>query len=562
MDPTPPPSSHRLGDAIDPPSDSKEIDETRPQTTQGEVQQGIINQRHISHVQGPARKALQHWAEEAARMSLNSEKSTQTCVRDLYRRDCPKQAPRPLTNTDARMLLGTIVRLEKKYDLLRVSMREFNVGVASMLDSPNFRETQYFFAFQDLPDEGTGDGSRLTLNLHPDKVKEVIEVLVEMMHQAPWSELIRKTKIQALSRLGKTTDCLVVYCTFSPDQVMALAQAVDEKIPKGFRLEHTPFGMERIYTGIAYSERKEGDSGSHGNSRNKVICRALRRCRHNSDLDLTRILNEELLLSGYDPENPARLARTNDFMEIVSKLARDKEPTVQLADIELECRGLFGRNTSPPEMTRESERVLKKLFEQLQGQPDLRVQRLGYGMRPLSEPSLGVSNEAAVRFLKVSRADGVRGAESSPWAVLTLCLSPENTVKSSESLLAELERLKQEQKPAFLIFSSPETIKRSGTAAALYVQSGPGSVQQCVERLADCLKGSVQENACIPVMEKCSEGIFYSEALNSRDSFDTSRGAAVAMGFRKTIESGYFLENLSEALQVMGVNPENPAKLL
>ncbi|WP_062268402.1 T3SS effector HopA1 family protein [Endozoicomonas arenosclerae] len=440
-------------------------------------------------------------------------------------------------------------------------MREFNVDIESMLGIQGFRDTQYFFSVQD-GDEDVGDSSRLTLNCHPDKVKDAIEVMVGLMHQAPWSELIRKTKIQALSRLGKTTDCIVIYCTFSPGQVMALAQAIDKKIPQGFRIEHTPFGMERIYTGVAYSERKDGDSGSHGNSRKRIICRALKRCHHNPDLDLSRVLNEELLLSGYDSGNPARLVKTNEFMELLSKFARGRELTVESADLEQDCRGLFGRNTAPPEMTRESEIALKKMFERFQGHPDLRVQRLGYGMRPLSAPSLGISNEAAVRFLKVSRTDGVRGDESKPWAVLTLCLSPENTVKSLEQLQAELELLKQEKKPAFLLYSSPETVKRSGTAVALYLQSDPDSVQQCMERLTGRLKGSLQENACIPVMEKCSEGVFYSEALNSRDSLETSRGAAVAMAFRKTAHSGYFLENLSEALQALGLNPENPARLL
>ena len=354
----------------------------------------------------------------------------------------------------------------------------------------------------------------------------------------------------------------MIYCTFNPQECAVLAQAIDKKIPQSFRLEHTPFGMERIYTGIAYGERKDGDSGSHGNSRNQIICRVLRRCHHDPNLDLTRVLNEELLLSGYTPENPARLARTNEFMELVSKLVRGRELIVESPDVEQECHSLFGRNSFPPEMTRESERSLKKMFEQLQAQSDLRVQRLGFGMRPLSAPSLGVSNEAAVRFLKVSKKDGVRGDESKPWGVLTICLTPENTVTSSEQLLAELEQLKQEHKPAFLLLSSPETFKRTGTAAALYVQTDPDTVQKCAQALAERLKGAVQQSASIPVMEKCSEGIFYSEAAHNRDSLETSRGTAVAIALRKTAHSGYFLENLSEALQSLGLNPENPARLL
>ncbi len=77
MDPTPPPSSPRPVEGIEPLPVRKEVDETRPQTTQGEVQQGAIAQRHTSHVLGPERKALQHWAEEASKLTFDPTDSDQ-----------------------------------------------------------------------------------------------------------------------------------------------------------------------------------------------------------------------------------------------------------------------------------------------------------------------------------------------------------------------------------------------------------------------------------------------------------------------------------------------------
>ena len=218
MEPTLPPSSPRPAEGGESPHDSNKVtDETRPQTTQGKIHQGVIGQRHISHVQGPERKAIQHWAEQAEKLTSDACKSDQNLwAHELYRRNCPQQKPRPLTADESRKLFETIISLEKKYDSLRVSMREFNCDVKSMRGNPGFRETQYFFAVQDS-DEDVGDSSRLTLNLHPNKVEEAIKALVEIMHQEPWSDLIRKAKIQALSRLGKTTDCIVrTYALMAP----------------------------------------------------------------------------------------------------------------------------------------------------------------------------------------------------------------------------------------------------------------------------------------------------------------------------------------------------------
>ncbi|MEX6230744.1 T3SS effector HopA1 family protein [Providencia hangzhouensis] len=117
--------------------------------------------------------------------------------------------------------------------------------------------------------------ARLTINIHKKYINRLAKSLVKLFHESSL-QCIEQAKIMGPRKFGIQTDQAVIYLSESGlEHAKEITQRLNTLIPSDAFIEHTPVGMQKMDTGISYSETPKGQSTSHGQARSQVIADAI-----------------------------------------------------------------------------------------------------------------------------------------------------------------------------------------------------------------------------------------------------------------------------------------------
>ncbi|MBO2867699.1 hypothetical protein J5H54_22535, partial [Providencia rettgeri] len=150
--------------------------------------------------------------------------------------------------------------------------------------------------------------ARLTINIHKKYINRLAKSLVKLFHE-PSPQCIEQAKIMGPRKFGIQTDQAVIYLSESGlEHAKEITQRLNTLIPSDAFIEHTPVGMQKMDTGISYSETPKGQSTSHGQARSQVIADAITEALL-TDRPVKQILPKVLKKVGYDTNNPSLVAQ-------------------------------------------------------------------------------------------------------------------------------------------------------------------------------------------------------------------------------------------------------------
>ncbi|WP_272517904.1 TcdA/TcdB pore-forming domain-containing protein [Providencia sp. PROV221] len=150
--------------------------------------------------------------------------------------------------------------------------------------------------------------ARLTINIHKKYINRLTKSLVKLFHE-PSPQCIEQAKIMGPRKFGIQTDQAVIYLSESGlEHAKEITQRLNTLIPSDAFIEHTPVGMQKMDTGISYSETPKGQSTSHGQARSQVIADAITEALL-TDRPVKQILPKVLKKVGYDTNNPSLVAQ-------------------------------------------------------------------------------------------------------------------------------------------------------------------------------------------------------------------------------------------------------------
>ncbi|WP_062270574.1 T3SS effector HopA1 family protein [Endozoicomonas arenosclerae] len=271
----------------------------------------------------PEKKAFLQWATDCFEYILQQEPDASperllSIVESHYRSHHPEITVPPLTREQVSDLIDALIGQAEKHGLKtwvngHDSLSSFKESLIDSEDEVPDKQL-HLSRFQS---KSHNKKCRLTLNVLPSRVVEVVCLLTELMGQPEWENIIHSFKLQKLKHLGKLTDTLIIYLAFDREACNELIRKLADSIPQEVRVEHTPFGMERRSCGISYCESviTVKDDGSFGYSRGRLIVKAIEKCLKNQSIDFHRELENQLFMAGYAPENPARAAEMGKTLE-------------------------------------------------------------------------------------------------------------------------------------------------------------------------------------------------------------------------------------------------------
>lgn len=224
-------------------------------------------------------------------------------IYDLYRAEKP--AVEPMSDAQKTDFLDGLKALNQKPgveiwpQLADLHRKDFDLD-AFIDNHPRAKSGFYCVA---APGKGEEDSqARLTLNVKPGHVSELMSAMAEVARQEP--NLV-KGKITAPNEYGRRPDVAILYVKGDVKANQALAEKIRQSLPSEAWLDHNPAGMHPLSPGVYYAETAVGDESSHGMSRAAIIHQAL---QEDDGTPLESRLQKAIINAGYHPDNPAFLA--------------------------------------------------------------------------------------------------------------------------------------------------------------------------------------------------------------------------------------------------------------
>lgn len=522
----------------------------------------LLSERDVVPVLcGPEKKSFMQWAQNCyvevlASQQVPDREALVSQIEEAYRHHSPQPEVSPMSKPQAIEIMDEMVSQAQKHGLLdrTTGFDSISDFKASLSDSNEQVPDKQLRIAQ--PGWTTKDKmSRLTLNVYPDKIPEVIHVLTELMADSDWKSTIKSLKVQKLRRLDSLTDTIIVYLAFDRAAADELIQLLERSFPEGATIEHTPFGMERRSKGISYSESvmTETDDGSHGYSRARLIASAIEKCQKNPGLDFQRELENQLFMAGYSPDNPARVADMPKQLQDLTWFLRKVYPRHSTDNKAGLCQVFFLHSLSRPDVPEAQMEAYDQALGELQQSVDQEVNRMVY-MSP--------DNVEMLKAVRVYPSPPVPVQSCDSIYQLSVCLAPDSIHLGPEVLNKVLDRLKRRGIAACYELYSARFVKIYGCTAHLFIPA-PLSGVLCVAReMQEELGDALMQGSDLPMRKKIANGLFYGEIFDYDDSFSASRGRAMYAAVVKAETEGYLAERLEECFREEGIDPQFPERLL
>lgn len=245
---------------------------------------------------------------------INKRKELEERIADIayfnYSQSSPDGAE-SLNTEEQRKFLADFKKLLPKYPSIKIKIQGKNEEDIYKLTDKEILDGD---AYRILPNDYRARAnhqsmlmSRLTINVKKEYYVDLANALMSLYEKDP-DKKIMQSKIMGAKELGVLTDQSVIYFSRADlEYAIDVCQKIKLQLPEGAMIEHVPMGMHRIDKGFSYSETLEGQSSSHGESRSVMISTAIfNSLFHEKPLD--DYLTKELIINGYDTDNPALLS--------------------------------------------------------------------------------------------------------------------------------------------------------------------------------------------------------------------------------------------------------------
>lgn len=313
-----------------------------------------------------SKRSMTNWAMQTHHTAPAAADNTrlQEVARRLYDRDVPTPTAPQLSESGQ---VAHITYLERLHDQMGRRGTPFQIAPQSddrlrrqdrLSPVQNIRELMkgghrlrealaYEFAYRILPNPARPkapdqSSSRLTMNIDPRYSRHAAHSLSRLVTQQADNPTVTQAKIMGPDKLGQRTDDAVLYMRGHDDrkarQTAANLSAMMD--PQGM-VEHTPFGMTRLGTGISYAETVGGDSTSHGSARKKIIAAAVAEFRRpgithaGNEQEMSGRVGYQAYRHGYNPEAPAYAVRQSrkDMLSQIRDLGANLSGPLKPSDV-------------------------------------------------------------------------------------------------------------------------------------------------------------------------------------------------------------------------------------
>ena len=520
-----------------------------------------VSEREITPViSGPEKKAFRHWAIASFEHVLEQEPYASPdrllrIVKDIYHYHAPEFPVKPLTMVQLKQLIDRLVRQVEKHHLrTKVSGYSGLDGFRASLtetpgEIPNKQLICYSqkYVYQDK-------NSRLTLNVLPESLPEIVNMLVGLMCKPEW-EIIKCIKIQNLKSLGTLTDTVIIYLVFNREAVNQLVELLKVMIPADFCIEHTPLAMERRSKGISYGESvmtRKNDS-SFGYSRARLIATAIELCLEYPAIDFHRELDSQLFMAGYSPDNPARIADMTKSRQDLTWFIRNTISNHPKEDHYALCQSYFLQGFFRPPLSDAQAHAHDSVLQQMIHSKKKDVQ---------PETCTSTEGQQQLKSIRVFPPLPLPPCPETSCYQLSICFSPEHIHECPKMLNGLLEKLKKQDIAAFYDVYAAHFVQLYGCTAHLFIPAPLAVVFANAREIEAEYGEALLQGSDMPACCKIADGLFYGEVEHANDRFAKSRGEAVYAAIKKAESKGYLAERIEECFREAGIDPGYPEKLL
>lgn len=258
-----------------------------------EVRQSIAKRDGGPHVQ---MEGVIRWAQQCL-------DSTETrAIYKIYSRNSPG-LPR-MDDSQIKALYKALIELDNMDSInvepqVKESPQEY-INLQSYLDkdSPRARENFYFIRRA----EGAAayqSNSRLTINVKTEYAAPLLQVLASALKEHAY---ITQGKVSGPKFFTQRTEAAILYMKGDYTAGLRVSEFIRNKLGDDAFVNHTPFSMHKIIPGISYGEHFPESVDSYGQSRSRIVQRAL---TEKSNFSLPEKLATFFEEAGYDPQFPS-----------------------------------------------------------------------------------------------------------------------------------------------------------------------------------------------------------------------------------------------------------------
>ena len=221
-----------------------------------------------------------------------------------------------LLNGDVEELFDIIVQGENEESFSKLNLEQLLDGESYHIFPKGQRE-HYLHDFKPT--------ARLTINVNKENYILLSKVLIDIYKYDSQRKII-ESKIMGPNRLGLMTDQAVIYLAEADlELAKEISQRIKSLLPEDALIEHYPKGMEKLTTGISYSETIDGQLMNPSESRVPIVAKAVVESLLTGNR-LQKILPRMLQRYGYNSKHPA----------LMSQVTKDIYFKTELSDTNLE----------------------------------------------------------------------------------------------------------------------------------------------------------------------------------------------------------------------------------